>query len=509
MPLVECVPNFSEGRRPEVVQAIRDAIAAVPGAVVLDVSSDESHNRSVITFVAPRESAVDAAFAGMRAATDRIDLTRHAGEHPRMGATDVVPFVPLDGATMDECVALARQLGERVARELGIPVYLYERAATRPERENLADVRRGQFEGIRAEIETNPARTPDFGPPKIHPTAGAVAIGARPFLVAYNVYLGDASHVGEAKRIAKAVRGSSGGLRYVKALGLEVDGQAQVSMNLVDIDQTPPYRAFELVAMEAAAAGVPVTWSEIVGLVPERVLLDAAVRHLRLAAFSPEQLVERRVRAAHDAAPRSAEPDGDLVSALAAPTPTPGGGSAAAYAGALAAALAQMVAGLTVGRKKFAEVDGAMRDAASRAAALVTRLRELVTLDAQSYAAVSAAYKLPKDTPEQRAQRDAAITAALIGASEVPLETARACAGVAALAELVATKGNPSAVSDAGVSALLADAACRGAAYNVRINVASLADPTKGHALIEAVSEFVREASAAAARVATEVERHI
>ena len=509
MPLVECVPNFSEGRRPEVVQAIRDAIAAVDGAVVLDVSSDESHNRSVVTFVAPRDRVADAAFAGMRVATDRIDLTQHTGEHPRMGATDVVPFVPLDGTTMDDCVALARQLGERVGRELGIPVYLYERAATRPERENLADVRRGQFEGIRAEIETNPARTPDFGPRKTHPTAGAVAIGARPFLVAYNVYLGDASHVGEAKRIAKAVRGSSGGLRYVKALGLDVDGQAQVSMNLVDIDQTPPYRAFDVVAMEAAAAGVPVTWSEIVGLVPERVLFDAAARHLRLARFTPDQVFERRVRAAQAGDPRPAPPNGDLVAAVAAPTPTPGGGSVAAYAGALAAALAQMVAGLTTGRKKFADVDAEMRDAGARAAALVNRLQELVALDAQSYAAVSAAYKLPKDTPEQRAQRDAAITTALIGASEVPLETARACAGVAALAEVVAVKGNPSAVSDAGVSALLAEAACRGAAYNVRINVAALADPSKGRALIDAVGEFVRETSSAAQRVTAEVERHI
>ena len=509
MSLVECVPNFSEGRRADVIQAIRDAIAAVEGAVVLDVSSDESHNRSVITFVAPRERAVDAALAGIRVATDRIDLTQHSGEHPRMGATDVVPFIPLEGTTMDECVALARALGERVGRDLGIPVYLYERAATRPERENLADVRRGQFEGIRAEIETNPARVPDFGPRRVHATAGAVAIGARPFLVAYNVYLGDASHVAHAKRIAKAVRGSSGGLRYVKALGLEVDAQAQVSMNLVDIDQTPAYRAFDVVAMEASAAGVPVTWSEIVGLVPERVLIDAAVRHLRLATFSPDQILERRVRAAQTGGAPGPSPNGDLVAAVAAPTPTPGGGSVAAYAGALAAALAQMVAGLTAGRKKFADVDDAMRDAGTRAAALVARLRQLVELDAQSYAAVSAAYKLPKETPEQRAQRDAAITAALIGASEVPLETARACAAVAGLAELVATKGNPSAVSDAGVSALLAEAACRGAAYNVRINVASLSDSVKGHALVEAAGEFVRETSAAAGRVTAEVERHI
>src|SRR6185437_13856563 len=251
MSLVECVPNFSEGRRPEVVQAIRDAIAGVDGAVVLDVSSDESHNRSVITFVAPRERAVDAAFAGMRVATDRIDLTHHSGEHPRMGATDVVPFVPLEGSTMDECVALARQLGERVGRDLGIPVYLYERAATRPERENLADVRRGEFEGLRDAIRTDPHRAPDFGPSELHPSAGAVAIGARPFLVAYNVYLGAASNLAVAKDVAKAVRGSSGGLRYVKALGLEVDGQAQVSMNLVDTDRTPLYRAYEAVRTEA------------------------------------------------------------------------------------------------------------------------------------------------------------------------------------------------------------------------------------------------------------------
>jgi glutamate formiminotransferase len=226
MKLIECVPNFSEGRRPEVVAAIRDAIAAAPGVAVLDVSSDPSHNRTVVTFVAPAETIVDAAFAGIRTARDLIDLNRHAGEHPRIGAADVVPFVPLDGATMDDCVALARALGERVGRELEVPVYLYERAATRPERENLADVRRGEFEGLRDELGRNPARDPDFGPKAIHPTFGAVAIGARPFLIAYNVYLGPATNLPVAKEVAKAVRGSSGGLRYVKALGLEVDGQA-------------------------------------------------------------------------------------------------------------------------------------------------------------------------------------------------------------------------------------------------------------------------------------------
>src|SRR6185503_7286550 len=267
MKLVECVPNFSEGRRPEVVTAIRDAIAAVEGVSVLDVSSDASHNRSVITFIAPVETAVDAAFAGIMSAGKFIDLCQHTGEHPRIGATDVVPFIPLEGATMEDCIALARALGERVGRELQIPVYLYERAATTPTRENLADVRRGEFEGLRDEIGKNPARTPDYGPNHIHKTAGATAVGARPFLVAYNVYLGDKANVPVAKEVAKAVRGSSGGLRYVKGLGLEVDGQAQVSMNLVDTEKTPLHRAFDMVKAEAEARGVSPTWSEIVGLV--------------------------------------------------------------------------------------------------------------------------------------------------------------------------------------------------------------------------------------------------
>src|SRR5947209_20042011 len=218
MKLVECVPNFSEGQRTEVVSAIRDAIASVDGVSVLDVSSDPSHNRSVITFVAPVESAVDAAFAGIKAASERIDLCSHQGEHPRIGAADVVPFIPLEGSTMEDCIALARALGEKVGRELKIPVYLYERAATTPARENLAEVRRGEFEGLREELGKNPARNPDFGPAKIHPTCGAIAIGARPFLVAYNVYLGPASNLHIAKSIAKAVRGSSGGFKYVRGL---------------------------------------------------------------------------------------------------------------------------------------------------------------------------------------------------------------------------------------------------------------------------------------------------
>ena len=501
MRLVECVPNFSEGRRPEVVTAIRDAIAAIDGVAVLDVSSDQSHNRTVVTFVAPVEKAVDAAFAGIRTARDKIDLNHHTGEHPRMGATDVVPFIPLEGTTMEDCIVLARTLGERVGRELEIPVFLYERAASTPARENLADVRRGEFEGIRDEMAGGAAsRKPDFGPSRIHSTAGAVAIGARPFLVAYNVYLGPASNIDVAKNVAKAVRGSSGGLRYVKGLGLEVDGQAQVSMNLVDTEKTPLYRAYDMVKMEAEAQGVSPTWSEIVGLVPERALFETAARHIQLRGFKTEMVLEHKVRAAV----QGGESLTGFVASVASPSPTPGGGSVAAHAGALGAALAQMVAGLTVGKKKYVAVDAEMRELALKASALVTTLSTLVQRDADAYGAVSTAYKLPSEPADAAAKRSAAITDALLGAAEVPLETARACAQVAELAAACATKGNTNAVSDAGVAALLADAACRGAVYNVRINVSSLEDKTRGAGLVQEAnqllsqtSKFVGEATAA------------
>ena len=502
MKLVECVPNFSEGRRPDVVDAIRAAIAAVESVHMLDVSSDASHNRSVVTFVVSLEHAVEAAFAGIAKARELIDLTTHQGEHPRLGATDVVPFIPLEGATMEDCIALARKLGERVGRELEIPVYLYERAATRPDRENLADVRRGEFEGLRGEIGVNAARDPDFGPKRVHPTAGATVIGARPFLVAYNVYLGPASNLGVAKDVAKAVRGSSGGLRYVKGLGLEVDGQAQVSMNLVDIEKTPLFRAYDTVKMEAAAHGVAPTWSEIVGLVPERALFETAARHIQLRNFSPDVVLERKVR---EAVSGGVSLTG-FVSSVASSTPTPGGGSVAAHVGALAAALAQMVAGLTIGKKKYAAVEADMKQIGLDAADLGNTLAALVDADAQSYTAVSLAYKLPKEPEDAAARRADAITEALLGASRVPLDTARACARVAELAATVATKGNSNAVSDAGVAALLAEAACRGAAYNVRINVAALDDKSRGASFVAEAKELVARTSAFTAQATAAVE---
>jgi glutamate formiminotransferase/formiminotetrahydrofolate cyclodeaminase len=281
-------------------------------------------------------------------------------------------------------------------------------------------------------------------------------------------------------------------------------------MNLVDLEKTPMYRAYDLVKLEAEARGVSPTWSEIVGLVPEKYLFDSATRHLQLTNFSPDQILERQVRAAETANQGTAGQTGDdFVAAVASAEPTPGGGSVAAHTGALAAALVQMVAGLTIGRKKYASVDAEFREVLDRAATLRQRLTELVELDAQSYAAVSAAYKLPKDTPEASAKREAAITAALIGASEVPLETARACAEVAELAERTAARGNQNAVSDAGVAALLAHAACRGAAYNVQINVASLPDRDAGRALTEAAQEFVRLTTAHSAAATKAVEEKL
>jgi glutamate formiminotransferase/formiminotetrahydrofolate cyclodeaminase len=505
MRLVECVPNFSEGRRPEIIARIRDAIAAVEGIAVLDVSSDASHNRTVITFVAPIERAVEAALAGVRTASDLIDLTKHSGEHPRMGATDVVPFIPLEGTTMEDCIVLARTLGEKVGGELGIPVFLYERAATRPDRENLADVRRGEFEGLRDEIGKNVNRKPDFGPEKIHPTAGATAIGARPFLVAYNIYLGDKSNVGVAKDVAKSVRGLSGGLRYVKGLGFEVDGQAQVSMNLVDTEKTPLHRAFDMVKLEAAARGVNTTWSEIVGLVPERVLFETAARHIQLRNFSPDMILEHKVRNAM----QGGQSLSGFVSDVAAATPAPGGGSVAAHAGALGAALAQMVAGLTIGRKKYAAVEAEMKEAALKAAGLVTTLSSLIERDARSYAAVMNAYKLPNEPEDAARARTKAIDQALLGAAQVPLETARACAEVAELAAFVAEKGNTNAVSDGGVAVLLAEAACKGAVYNVRINVTSMSDRSLGDGLVNESKQILARTAAASRKVEAIVERQL
>ena len=290
MSLIECIPNFSEARRPEVIDQIVAAIASVVGARLLDRSSDLDHNRTVLTYAGPPEAVEEAAFRAIKTAAELIDLNKHTGEHPRIGATDVVPFVPLSGATMEDCVAMSKRLGQRVGEELNIPVYLYEAAATRPERTNLENIRRGQYEGIKSEIESHPDRKPDYGPAKLG-SAGATVIGARNPLIAFNVYL-TTSEVDVAKKIAKAVRQSSGGLRYVKALGLLVEGRAQVSMNLTNFRETPIGRVVEMIRREAQRYGIAIHHSELVGLIPQEALIDAAVWYTQLDQFSTDQILE-------------------------------------------------------------------------------------------------------------------------------------------------------------------------------------------------------------------------
>lgn len=291
--IVECIPNFSEGRRPEIVAEIVAAIAGVTGVKILDYSLDADHNRSVVTFIAPPETVGEAAFAGIATAAKLIDMTQHTGGHPRLGAADVCPFVPLQGVTMEDCVAIARAVGERVGRELNIPVYLYEAAATRPERQNLAQVRQGQYEGLRQAITTDPARAPDFGPVELG-SAGAVAIGARGPLIAFNVYLTTAE-VEIARKIAKAIRHSSGGLRFVKAMGLLVNGKAQVSMNLTDFARTPIFRVVEMIRREAARYGVGIVSTELIGLIPQQALIEAAAWYLQLDGFGATQVLENQL----------------------------------------------------------------------------------------------------------------------------------------------------------------------------------------------------------------------
>ena len=505
MKLIECVPNFSEGRNAAIIEVIRDRIAAVPGATVLHVTSDAWHNRSVITFVAEASVMTDAAVVAIRAARDHIDLTKHVGVHPRIGAADVVPFIPLDGASMEDCVAIARLVGQRVGDELGIPVYLYENAATRPSRRNLADVRRGGFETLRDVIGVDPERAPDFGPSKVHPTAGAVAIGARPFLIAFNCYVGDANNLAAARTIARAIRESNGGIPGIKALGLEVDGQAQVSMNIVDIERASLLDAYSAVDREARARGISVTWSEIIGLVPERAAFDVAARTLKLRDDLGAHVLEQQRLAAQSTVSLLS-----YIEHVGDPTPVPGGGSVAAIAGALAAALTRMVAGLTIGRARYASAEDEMHAVSERADALSRSLGEMARLDSQAYAAVVNARELPRDSPDDAEHRRTVVQSALLNAAQVPLKVCRAAEEVTRLAAAVADRGNSNAITDAGVAAALATVACMSAAYNVRVNVRELPLTTNGqsvgaHLAAEAI-ELTRAASVTAEFVSQLVE---
>ncbi len=506
--IVECIPNFSEGRRPEVVAAIQEAITSVEGVVILDQHSDQDHNRTVITYVGDPAAVEEAAFRGIAKAAELIDLNRHQGEHPRIGATDVVPFVPISGITMTECVEMARRLGRRVGEELGLPVYLYEEAATRPERVNLENIRRGEYEALKEEIARNPARQPDFGPAQLGP-AGATVVGARAPLIAFNVYL-TTEDVSIASKIARAVRHSSGGLRYVKALGMFVDGRAQVSMNLTNYRKTPIARVVEFIRREAARYGVGIHHSELVGLVPQDALTEAAVWYTQLDQFKKDQVLEERLYAAlRSGETQAALPEHSFLDDLASGAPTPGGGSASAHAGAMSAALVAMVARLTVRRKKYAAVKEDMWRIIEQAEALRAALTAAVEEDAAAFERVMAAFKMPKGTPEEQKARSQAIEQATLEAAKVPLATAHKVVDVLELAAEVAEKGNTNALTDAGTAAALARAALSGSSLNVRINLTSLQDQKGAGALMDDLTSLEDRAAMLVERVRTAMQDRV
>jgi glutamate formiminotransferase / formiminotetrahydrofolate cyclodeaminase len=472
---VECVPNFSEGRDKAKVDAIVEAMK-IPGVYLLDHEMDADHNRCVITLVGEREAIQEAAIRGVGKAVELIDLTKHQGAHPRMGAADVVPFIPIDGVTLEDCVAMAKHVGAEIAKRFAIPVYLYEAAAATPERQNLENIRRGQFEGIRAEIETNPSRRPDFGEAKVHPTAGATVVGARKALIAYNVFLNTAD-VDVAKKIAKAVRASSGGFRFVKGAGFLVRGMAQVSMNLTDFEQTPIARVFETVKREAARYGVMPVSSEIVGLIPKAALEQAAEWFLQVENFDSSLILENRLAAVMSGKMAAGGPSAGLsagvapfIEQLAAPTATPGGGSAAAASGAMAAGLAHMVAAMSRGKKAYVQYEAQLSEAIGRLATVREELKAAIDADAESYNVVMKAYRAARETDDG----GVAVNAALRQATNVPLGVAEKSAEVAKIAETLRPITNPNMASDLTTGIALAGAALTGALSNVEINVGSM-----------------------------------
>ena len=481
--LIECVPNFSEGRDAAKIDALVAAMQSVEGVYVLDRESDADHNRCVITLAGEPEPVAEAALRGVGKALELIDLTKHSGAHPRLGATDVVPFIPVDGVTIEDCVALAKKVGQEIWSRYKIPVYFYEAAAQRPERANLENVRKGQFEGVREEVLKNPDRAPDVGEPRLHPTAGAVIVGARKFLIAYNINL-NTPDVSVANKIAKAIRFSSGGLRYVKSMGVDLRARhvAQVSINMTDYEQTPLHRVFEMVRIEAARYGVSIIGSEIVGLVPKRAIEMTADFYLKFENFSPAQVFENRLAAALSGTPLESGP-GKLAAlarpfleAVAQPTATPGGGSVSALAGALAASLAEMVAGLSRKKKSQAAYADQLSQAVAEMHAAAAELAEAIDRDAQSYNAVLAAFKLPKDTPEEERRRQDEIQKATRGAAQVPMTVARKSLDIYERLGQLEAISSASMLSDLRVARFMAAAGARGALANVTINLDSITD---------------------------------
>ena len=522
-PLVLVVPNFSEGRRAEVMDAIVAAMTSVPGITLLNRQSDPDHNRLDTTLIGSPEAARAAAMAGAAKAVELIDMEQQHGSHPRMGAVDVIPFIPIRGVTMDSCVELARSFARELAETLSLPVYLYERAAATPDRASLADVRRGEYEGLRADVAEG-RRLPDMGPHQLG-KAGATAVGARPPLVAFNVYL-SGSDERAAKEVARRVRERSGGLVNVRAIGFAVPERAcvQVSMNLLDPLATPPYRALELVRLEAARFGMQVLDTEIVGLIPQAALAESAAHYLQLRGFKPDaQVIETLVAGHGSAAPAagtdaaapgggdaSSSPPGSgigtmtvdgFLDALASERPTPGGGAAAALSGAAGAALLAMVARLSSGRKGYETLEGRMAEVAALADAERAALTALASRDAAAFDAVMAAYRQPHRTDGERVARTAAVQSALTGAAEVPLEVARRAAALLPTARELVETGNANATSDAYSAGQLLHTAVAGALANVSVNLAAMSDSSRADVLRSDVQRVRRGATVQVAAV--------
>ncbi len=503
--IVECIPNFSEGRDAQKIALIASAISSVDGVAVLDRTMDADHNRSVITFAGEPEGVLLAAIRAAATAIELIDLNQHDGEHPRMGALDVLPFVPIKNVTMEECVELARKAGARIADELDIPVYLYEQAATRPDRIDLANVRRGEFESIREEILFHPDRKPDFGPRQIHPTAGAMAVGARNPLIAFNINLAT-EDLTVAKKIAKAVRGSSGGLQNVKALAMQLKNRrrVQVSMNLVNYESTPIFRAFDMVKREAERYGIAIAGTEIVGLVPQSALNASSEFYLQLENFSDDLVLENRLHAAlaesfpeigaglkDDAAiedfeslESAAEMTATFVektpveqsqaSAIAARSLSPESGSIAAYAGMLATELAIMVGKMTASHKPSVEDEVAVM--LERLEQLSADLQLALKEDVESRERVLDAVNLSRESEGEKLARTMAIEQATKNAIAIPLRIAESAMQVLDILSDLYEMGNAGGFSDLALSAQLSVTAIRGAAYNILPSVMNISD---------------------------------
>ena len=548
--LVECVPNFSEGRNRGVIDAIADAIKSVADVKLLDVDPGADTNRTVYTFVGPPEAVSDAAFKAAQKAYELIDMSRHHGAHPRMGAMDVCPIVPISGVTMDDCVEISRGIGRRIAEELQLPVYFYEYAATSEQRRSLASVRAGEYEGLERKLQ-DPAWAPDAGPARFDPRFGAPIVGAREFLIAYNVNLNTrdrklaneiALNIREGGRLKRDGAGNPvvdehgnqvkvpGKLRAVRAIGwyIEQYRQAQVSINLLNYRASPLHVVFEAVREEAEKLGLIVTGSELVGLMPLQPLLDAGKFYLRKqgkSAGAPErEIVETAVRSLGLDQLAGFDPDkkvieyqfrkrGPLVTMavdrfadeVSSDSPAPGGGSVAALAGSLGAGLSAMVANLTVGKKGYEPVWDRLSEVAERAQAVKERLVRAVDEDTEAFNAAMAAMRMPKSTPEEQQARNAALEAGYQQAARVPLETARACLEALKLSLDVALHGNTNSASDAGVAALMARAGVEGAALNVLINLGSVKDAAFKQACRGETDALVRETSALCGQVVARV----